>query len=308
MLQVKLSAIEELAIPPEDDFILRFYYLLNQDCKKTLTAAEIEFLIEDLFTHDNNTFSQWHVDRKAIEKLIEMRPSINLRGLIECIYQAFLNRLDNKHRWGCKVPYFAAHIPVLHKIFPEAIFIHIVRDGRAAYQSMLERRFHPNSRQYPKSPFNIAWQWQRFVTSAQRAGMAIPRQFICIHYEDLLKDPESVYYRIARLLDVEVDQLNQDYYQNILDNQLIRQDNIELYVKPEIDASKAQRWQQELSHYQLICFEAVAGKTLEAMGYELSRPTTFVLKQWGVRIMASGYLLMRQSKQWLKNTLLQPGI
>ncbi|TLU65781.1 sulfotransferase [Thalassotalea litorea] len=308
LLQVKLSAIDDLAIPPEDDFILRFYYLMDQDCNKYLSNDDIDLLLDDLFEHDNNTFSQWHVKRTQIEKCIGEYTQLNLRQFIECIYRAFLNRLENKRRWGCKVPYFAAHIPVLHKIFPNARFIHIVRDGRAAYQSMLERRFHPNARQYPRSPFNIAWQWQKFVSLAHNASTNLNEQFLTIHYESLLENPEQIYLQLANFLQVEESQLNQDYYQNILDNQLIRQDNIELYVKPKIDASKAQRWQKELSQYQVVCFEAVAGKTLVEMGYPLSRPPIFMFKKWFIGLMAQSYLSLRNCKQWLKNNVLQSGI
>ncbi|WP_394171959.1 sulfotransferase family protein [Thalassotalea litorea] len=308
LLQVKLSAIDDLAIPPEDDFILRFYYLLKQDCQKYLSENEIRSLLDDLFEHDNNTFSQWHVERSQIEQRIAQYAKLNLRQLIECIYFAFLNRLENKKRWGCKVPYFAAHIPILHEIFPDARFIHIVRDGRAAYQSMLERRFHPTARQYPKSPFNIAWQWQKFVSLAQTAGLQLGEQFLCLHYETLLAEPEQTYLQLAAFLQVDVSQLNQDYYQNILDNQLIRQDNIDLYVKPKIDASKAQRWQNELSPYQVVCFEALAGKTLVNMGYSLSKTPIWGLRKWTIRLMAKSYLSLRNGKQWLRNIVLQPGI
>ncbi|TKB46643.1 sulfotransferase family protein [Thalassotalea mangrovi] len=308
LLQVKLSAIEELAIPPEDDFILRFYYKLKQDCERILTDQEVNHLIDDLFYHDNGTFSQWHVSREQINQELATRKDITLRQLIDAIYQAFLNRLENKQRWGCKVPYFAAHIETLQHIFPFAKFIHIVRDGRAAYQSMLEREQHPDARQYPKSPFNIAWQWQRFVNSAESAGQKFSPQFLRIHYENLLADADAVYAQLATFLDVKVSQLTQDYYQNLLDNQLIRQDNIALYVKPKIDASKAQRWQKHLSPYQLACFEAVAGNTLQHMGYPLSKPPIFMLRQWTIRALAQGYLSLRSCKQWLRNTLLQPGI
>ncbi len=258
--------------------------------------------MDDLFENDSNTFKYWEVKREAIIKQIKkVEEDIDLRVLIDCIYKAFLNRIEGKTRWGCKVPYFSAHIKTLVKIFPEAQFIHIIRDGRAVYQSMLECTLMPNIRSFPKSPFVIGWMWLRLTTYAQRDGQPLRKNFLTIQYEHLLADPEKIERQIANFLSEDSNELSKDYFDNIEQNKLLRNDNIEMYVKPNIDSSKANRWKDELTNFQICAFQEMTSKELKKFGYTIEERKLSAVETAKIKVYSRLYLMYQQLRELLKN-------
>lgn len=270
LLQVKLSTLEHLAIPPEDDFILRFYHAVKGDIHKPLTKEMITQLLNDLFEYDGGTFRHWQVTRDAIEQKIQAHQGeIDIRVLIDLIYQAFLSRFEGKTRWGCKVPYFAAHVGVLAKIFPEAKFIHIIRDGRAVYQSMLDR-IAKGAKHFPVSAWRAGWLWRKYVSNADSQGRTLGNSFIPLRYEALVEDDNAEMAKLESFLG-EL-RTNNDFYGQLKENQLIRTDNIELYVKPKVDKSDTERWQQSLTPRQVYLVEAMAKSEFNRLNYPLTHP------------------------------------
>ena len=59
-------------------------------------------------------------------------------GIIDCTLSYFAEK-DGKHRWCEKTPMHAQHICLLADSFPNAKFIHIIRDGRACAASFHRR-------------------------------------------------------------------------------------------------------------------------------------------------------------------------
>ena len=55
-------------------------------------------------------------------------------------------RIHGKQRFVSKYPRNALRIPFLDEIFPDALFIHVIRDGRAVARSLLESREFADSR------------------------------------------------------------------------------------------------------------------------------------------------------------------
>ncbi len=124
------------------------------------------------------------------------------------------------------------HLGVLHRLFPDALYIHLVRDGRAAISSMMEgwqdpERFTKPALQhlitpgstvadwaYPAPPAwravlrrpleeICAWSWQRHVESAEDALSALPEERKrLIRYEELVDDPANTARALAQFCDV----------------------------------------------------------------------------------------------------------
>lgn len=121
------------------------------------------------------------------------------------------SRVVNKH------PENALRLPFLAAIFPDAVFIHIVRDGLSAVESNLTRsRIDPYRRtwpfgQFPKPPAwrsyldfppveQFAHQWADIVTRIRADAARLPGTagYIEIAYEDLCDDPRGVIAAIDR--------------------------------------------------------------------------------------------------------------
>lgn len=98
------------------------------------------------------------------------------------------------------------------KIFPEARFIHIIRDGRAVANSWLQMPWWEGYRgpeNWPwgslKGPYLAEWLesnqsytrlagigWKLLLNSYEKASQRLPRgRYLELHYEDFLNDPRS---------------------------------------------------------------------------------------------------------------------
>jgi hypothetical protein len=119
------------------------------------------------------------------------------------------------------------HLGVLKRLFPKALYIHLVRDGRATVSSMMEGwqdpvRFTKPALQhflpadstvdywaYPAPPGwrkvldrpleeICAWSWMRHVITADEGLGEIPEAHKrLVKYEDLAADPEALLRRLA---------------------------------------------------------------------------------------------------------------
>ena len=106
-----------------------------------------------------------------------------------------------------KDPYTLAHIAYLHRAFPRAQFVYMVRNARSAcYSQMVQafpRRDH-NMTAYGLSAAKIREivdQWNNYNTVMYRECVRVgERVCIMVKYEQLVAEPEETIQRVARFL------------------------------------------------------------------------------------------------------------
>jgi hypothetical protein len=99
--------------------------------------------------------------------------------------------VEPKTRWVNQTPEYSLHICGLRKLFPEALFVHILRDVTSVVRSMLN--FHRVSGiQLVASEQEAYDYWLRTVRSCLNAERAYgPRVVHRLRYSDLIDNPES---------------------------------------------------------------------------------------------------------------------
>jgi hypothetical protein len=97
---------------------------------------------------------------------------------------------EPKGRWVDGTPEYSFHICGLRKLFPKALFIHLIRDVRSVVRSMLN--FHLVAGHDLVNNEQEAYDyWFRTVSSCLLAERAYgPRVFLRLRYSDLLNAPE----------------------------------------------------------------------------------------------------------------------
>ncbi|MGB6229680.1 MAG: sulfotransferase [Litorimonas sp.] len=112
-------------------------------------------------------------------------------------------------RWGWKHPRNLYLLPFLHRLFPDAHFVHVVRDGRdmsladnkGDFRTMNVRFGSP----YPDTPAGAAAFWSDVNTEVARWGDAhLGPRYVRSRFEDLCADPEEESSRILGALDLAV--------------------------------------------------------------------------------------------------------
>ena len=111
--------------------------------------------------------------------------------------------LFNKRRFLNKSPSNSVRIGFLNEIFPDAYFIHIIRDGRAVTHSLSRGRKRHNRYSGVKFPGwqevmdmpmveGCAFQWKRTVEHILDAVRILPpNRFLQIRYEDFIEQPKE---------------------------------------------------------------------------------------------------------------------
>lgn len=117
---------------------------------------------------------------------------------------------SKKQRYGDKYPGYATCIPTLEALFPDAQFVHIVRDGRDVAQSLLANqaalRFWRNAEWTPKTYAAAAAMWHEHVVNARaHAARLGPARYHELSYEELVAAPEATLAKLLAFLGFELD-------------------------------------------------------------------------------------------------------
>ncbi|PYK37114.1 MAG: hypothetical protein DME60_12855 [Verrucomicrobia bacterium] len=112
----------------------------------------------------------------------------------------FVSRYYARTRWVDGTPEYSFHICGLRKLFPNALFIHIVRDVSSVVRSMLlfqrvsGRRLAANEQE----AYNY---WLRTVSSCLLAERAYgPRVVLRLRHSDLVNEPEAAFRSLLNFL------------------------------------------------------------------------------------------------------------
>ena len=206
-------------------------------------------------------------------------------------------------RWAVYDPDDVLHVPRIKADLPDALFIHIIRDGRdiaLSLRKMGEYRPFPWSRR-PRGLLETALYWNWMVDTGRRHGKQIPADYIEIHYEDLVTDPLRTLATLGQFLDHD---LNYERIQNASlgrlreSNSSFRDEANRTRLKP------VNRWKERLSGLEVAELEAVVGTGLEESGYPLTSPIEKRRLSLRQRWLAAAYPRFLDAKLWLKlNTL-----
>lgn len=204
-------------------------------------------------------FARFGIEPDRFRSAVVASDATTYADVIRCLYSLYAHR-EGKPRYGNKTPGHVRSIPQLAAQFPEAHFVHIVRDGRDVALSYLERDFGPAD--LPSA----ARFWQDRVMGGRTAGDQLGSQRYCeLRYEDLITDTKSELERLCAFLDLEYDDAMLRYHERGPGRLLKRDPQGHLYKPP---TRGLRDWRAQMTRDELILFESIAGQTLDAFGYE----------------------------------------
>ena len=161
---------------------------------------------------------------------------------------------------GEKTPGHLLHMPLLQEWFPEARFIHVVRDPRAVVNSM---------RRVPWSSGTLvgdAAVWRGQIYRALRKPPAAGR-LLTVAYERLVAEPEAEVARVCAFLGVPYDARVVAPDRGAPVGVDVDREPWKRNAAGPIVRGPADRWRGELTPAQVYAIEAAAGGALRRMGY-----------------------------------------
>lgn len=230
--------------------------------------------------------------RKGLRKVGIGREELEgLRGDGPVSYAAYVTRLFDlfgrargKDLVGDKTPRYVRSMRTLHALWPEARFVHLIRDGRDVGLSTLSkrkktalpRRAFATWGDHPVITAALKWEWN--VRLGREAGQVLgPERYYELRYENLVARPAEECTRLCAFLGIA-------YAEDML-----HFDRARTKAKPGLDAKKAWRpitpglrdWRTQMSADDQARFEAAAGDLLDELGYPraVPRPCSETLQQ-----------------------------
>jgi sulfotransferase family protein len=193
---------------------------------------------------------------------------------------------------------------LLERLFPEALFVHLIRDGRDAAVSFLgmPEGIVTKTWAHPRSAADFACEWRAQVKGARELGRRVgPARYLEVRYEDLVADASAQLERICSFAGLPFEPGMLDYVGRTDAAAKPHQRSLERPPTPGL-----RDWRNEFRPEDVAAFETGAGDLLGELGYELSsdgRPTTAAhVKRAAYRLRVSAWLTasaaLQRSPAW----------
>jgi hypothetical protein len=258
ILRLLFNAHPDVAIPPESQFIAR----LAASWPRLITADGVD--ADTIVRTIGRRLDHMEIDRDIARARLRQVRDRTPTAATEAIFGIVTERAG-KPRWADKTPNQVEEIATIAGVFPNARFLHVIRDGRDVTLSYLDRPFGP------ANVWDAARHWNRQVRAGIREGRPLGNRYLEVRYEHLVERPEESLRELCRFVDLEP-----------------RPEMLRYFERDGVDLSDAERenhpnasrpimkglrdWRTEMESRDVEAFEAVAGSLLSDLGYERRFP------------------------------------
>lgn len=206
---------------------------------------------------------------------------------------------DSLSHIGDNTPGYVFAVPMIDRLLPDALYIHVVRDPRDVVCSVLKMKFGAND------PVIAALDWHCCIGAWMMAERVIPAdRRMELHYEDLCEDPGKVLARVSQFLGgtpeaaeiaLQADSDNTNRGSN--DFAKVAQLEHHRRLTEPISKKSVARFRTELTEAQVQAIEEIAQHGMLAYGYRPARwyDSPIMLERRLHFLKASLYELLRRT-------------
>ena len=262
LLTLMLSAHPRIAIPPETRFLLSVFRR-RKDFGDLTDRGNRRRLARTLIRPKGTKFRHLGLDPERVKKVVVAGPP-TIGSALGAVYRAYAAE-QGKVRWGDKQPTYFRNIDLLRALFPDAVFVHLVRDGRDCVASLKGMRW------WRQGTVGAAAMWVHAVDCARRGERRLPAdRFHQLRYEDLVADPRVELERLCAFL-------GEDFEEAMLtpraQAERLPPRQREVWHRQTLEAvtpSRTERYADVLTSRETALVEQVAGSRLQRLGYQVA--------------------------------------
>jgi len=269
LLRHILSAHPDLTITPEAHWIPLFF-----EEKQGVTA---EGMITPQFVDrllDHPKFGLFRLPADEVRALVPSGPAESYVTFLTRVFDLY-GRKQGKALVGNKTPDAARKIPLLHALWPEARFVHLIRDGRNVALSLMNWPRVAQKRPgtfstWKEDPASTAGMWWELNVRCGREGAKVldPAMYYELRYESLILTPEQECRALCAFLGLP------------FHDSMLRHQDTKPGGGPKVTAKRdwqpistgMRDWRSEMKPEQLERFEAAVGDLLDELGYPRAVP------------------------------------
>jgi len=227
------------------------------------------------------------VDVGEAERRVSSMEGASPADACRCLFELYAAAVG-KPRWGDKTPRNLWHLDVLGTAFPDACFLHLVRDGREVADANRDAPWGSRSLRYWSS------QWATGVAAARAAGARLGDRYFEIRYEQLVGDPKGTLQEVCAFIG-----------EDFVDEQLAYQDAVAAYrdvlpahhhnlLKPPTPGLRD--WRSRWTPRQRAAVEAIAGPVLDQLGYPRSMAPPGEWRERRERAVAAAFAIENRAR------------
>ena len=268
LLRRIIDAHRKIAIIHQSRFIPRFFERRRGLTPEGLVTTK---LVDRLL--EARGIKNLKTSREMLESLVEAGEPVSYSTFVTGVFDLY-GKGQGKRLVGDKTPSYLRHIPTLHALWPQAKFVHLIRDGRDVCLSILNwkrgERVAGRFATWSEDPVSITalwWKWN--VTLGREDGAPLgPDLYHEVHYEALVSEPANECKTLCDFLNLPYDEGMLRFHECLPDPRFY--DGKQMKWRPIVTGLRD--WKAEMPAEDLERFEAVAGDLLQELGYERAFP------------------------------------
>jgi hypothetical protein len=261
-----LDAHPNVVVPPECQVIFRLQkkYGRFSHFDKDLILSFYNDLL------DLRYFDKWTIDRDELkDKLLAMEGETSFNDLVRAVYLTYSSffKKEKIRLIGDKNPGYSLFIKKIFSLYPESKFIHIVRDYRDNYLSLINAHF-----EIPVVPL-VVFRWKFTIKLINKLKKRHPESFYTLRYEDLAANPEKYTRNVCAFLGIEFDASVLGYFEQkgrFMDTYGNSGELMKIHdslMKP-ISTGRINLWEKQMPERDIKIADLVAGKYAGSFGYQ----------------------------------------
>ncbi|MFF5260250.1 sulfotransferase family protein [Actinomadura viridis] len=274
LLQLMLHSHPRIAIPAETRFLLPAY-TSRSDFGDLRDSVNRRALAEWITGRKETKFRDLGLDAAAVVEEIVAGPP-TLGSALGIVFRAYARRFG-KPRWGDKRPSYIKHVGTLLRLFPDAQFVHLIRDGRDCVASLNEMPW------YKQDVYHAVCVWREAIDAGRRLASRLgPDTYYEMRYERLVAEPAIELTRLCAFI-------GEEYHPAMTEPQGIARVTVPKQKRwhdrthSAVDTGRVGSWANRLEPWEIGLAELGFGARLQDYGYEPSelaaRPTPRQLAQ-----------------------------
>jgi len=269
LFRLMLNSHPSIVVPPESGFMQWWYNKYGNTTKLDFdNIVFIEKLVKDILS--SKKIEEWSLTTNDLIDIIPDNRPKNYAEFCVLVYKLYgISKGKKDFIIGDKNNYYINHLDVLNKIYPQAKYIHLVRDGRDVASSYLNlNKIDSKSVYKPNLPVDIediANEWKNNVDAID--SFIKQKSSLKVKYESLITKPEETLRIVTDFLQIDYSHEMLNYYNK--DNFDEPNSTIDWKKKTmkKVDSSNLNKYKKVLSIEQINKFNNIAATTLKRNEY-----------------------------------------
>ena len=200
-------------------------------------------------------------------------------------------------RWADCTPEHLLYMKQIKREIPDALFIHIIRDGRDVALSYAKQGWSyplPWDRHDRLGVAGLYWEW--LVDKGREQGKRLGADYQEVRFEELVARPQETLARLGSFIDHDLD------YERIQRAGIgsVSEPNSSFLGESNGTFNPVARWKTKMSAEQIAFFEQLVGDCLLKLGYSLLSEVKRETSLRAARMRAT-YLAMFEAKHWMRS-------